>query len=579
MNLCNKIAEALMRARLCEARFSGFAFLCRGQPMDFDWRAIPGSLLAPLLQGCVGRMQLHTLANTALDLLAQNKDSQAFPLADFVREAFLAAWEEAPLDLDCINPLLDLQESWPCLPESLTRLLRACKNGQHASEEDLSRLRALALAHDDNGLFAFIEQRHEAEPGNAYWLRQAVHLGAARDLSWLEQRFARAADVPEPVLAALKADAALLRGEHGLAARWYAAALRTLPRPGWRARLGESLFRAGQTDEALHHWQAALAQRPWQVHLVLRCDDLRRGRHLPAALPAGRGIILLYSWNKAGLLNATLSSLHASETGGTDIVVLDNGSNDATPAMLAGWEQRFAPRLEVVRLPCNIGAPAARNWLLSMPRMQEYDWIVFLDDDIELPPDWLRHFGAALAACPGRNVFGCRVVDHDRRHMLQCADFHLLPGDSPDKKPDSLPDFVQRFSIATLHVHAAQDFGQFTYLRPCVSVTGCCHLFRRASLFETGLFDLRYSPSQFDDFEHDLRHAMRGDLPVYQGYLRIPHARRTGSYGPGEGPQLANSWANMYKLQMRYPRETFDQIRAVAHAALLEDVLARTNVA
>jgi GT2 family glycosyltransferase len=314
------------------------------------------------------------------------------------------------------------------------------------------------------------------------------------------------------------------------------------------------------------------------VHLFLRCDDLRRGRHLPAALPAGRGVILLYSWNKAELLNATLSSLHASETGEADVIVLDNGSSDDTPAMLAGWEERFAPRLSVVRLPCNIGAPAARNWLLSLPRIQDYDWIVFLDDDIALPPDWLRYFGAALLAYPERGVFGCRVVDHDRPHMIQCADFHLTPGDNPDKKPGGLPDFVQRFSIATLHIQAAQDFGQFTYLRPCASVTGCCHLFRRASLFETGLFDIRYSPSQFDDFEHDLRHVMRGDMPVYQGHLRIPHLRRTGSYGAGEDPQLANSWANMYKLQMSRPRETFDRIRAAGHAALLEDVLARADM-
>jgi hypothetical protein len=114
-------------------------------------------------------------------------------------------------------------------------------------------------------------------------------------------------------------------------------------------------------------------------------------------------------------------------------------------------------------------------------------------------------------------------------------------------------------------------------MRPCASVTGCCHLFRSASLFETGLFDVRYSPSQFDDFEHDLRHVMLGDMPVYQGHLRIPHLRRTGSYSAGEDPQLANAWANMYKLHMSRPREIFDQIRVAGHAALLEDVLARSN--
>ena len=291
--------------------------------MGFNWRAVPDSLLLPLLQGCVGRMQLHNLANTALDLLARKEDSTAFPLADFVREAFLAAWEEAPLDLNCISSLLDLQESWPCLPASLVRLLHVCKSGQQVPQ-DLSRLRSLALAHDDAGLIAYIDECREAAPGNAYWLQQAVRLGSARDLPWLEQRLARASAVPDPILAALKADAALLRGEHSLAVRHYMAALRALPLAGWRARLGESLFRAGQTDEALRHWEAALAQRPWQVHFFLRCDDVRRGRHLPAALPDGRGVILLYSWNKAELLNATLSSLHASDIGGADVIVLDN---------------------------------------------------------------------------------------------------------------------------------------------------------------------------------------------------------------------------------------------------------------
>ena len=541
--------------------------------MVFDWRAVPGILLEPLLQGGVGRMRLHSLANTALDLLGRNRDSPDFPLADFVREAFLAAWEEAPLDLNCIRPLLDLQESWPCLPAPLVRLLEAGASVQHVPG-DLAQLRDLALAGDEDGLLAFVTERHEAEPGNAYWLQQAVLIGAARDLSWLEQRLARATSVPAPLLDVLKANAALLRGEHGLAVRHYSAALRVLPLPGWRARLAESLFRAGQTDEALLHWQEALALRPWQVHLFLRCDDLRRGRHLPAALPGGRGVVLLYSWNKAELLHATLSSLQASETGGAEIIVLDNGSSDHTPAMLAGWAERLAPRLSVERLPCNIGAPAARNWLLSLPRIRDYDWIVFLDDDIVLPPDWLRYFGAAMRAYPGHGVFGCRVADHDRRHMIQCADFHIGPGESPDKKPGSLPDYVQRFSVSTLHLNAAQDFGHFTYMRPCVSVTGCCHLFRSASLFATGLFDIRYAPSQFDDFEHDLRHVMRGDMPVYQGYLRIPHQRRTGS-AAGDDPQLANAWANMYKLNMRYPRECFDQIRAAGHKALLEDALAR----
>jgi GT2 family glycosyltransferase len=540
--------------------------------MPFRRHAVPEALLTPLLQGGVGKVQLHNLARTALDLLAEGPDNPLFPLADFVREAFLCAWEEAPLDLNCVFPLLELHESWPCLPSSLLRLLREIRQGQHVP--DNTELRRLAQDRDERGLFDLIEKRCRLEPGNGYWLQQAILLGYSLDLARLEKILARA-DMPAPVLDLLRADAALLKGEYASAVRRYAAVLRMLPLPGWRVRLGESLFRAGQTDEALHHWEAAFAARPWMAQLLLRCDDVRKGRHLPGGPPAGKGVILLYTWNKAEALNGALASLHASQSGGADVVVLDNGSNDGTPALLADWALRFGPRFSRIRLPCNIGAPAARNWLLCLPQMHDYDWIVFLDDDIILPPDWLGFFGTAVRAYPERNVFGCRVVDHDRPHMIQCADFHLLPGDAPNKKPGGLPDYVQRFAVSTLHIQAAQDFGQFSYLRPCASVTGCCHLFRREALFATGFFDLRYSPSQFDDFEHDLRHVMRGDMPVYQGWLRIPHFRRTGGGNAPDDPQRAGSWANMYKLQMRYTREQFDAIRAAEREALLADVLER----
>ncbi len=544
--------------------------------MAFHWRSVPRPLLLPLLQGCVGRAQLYALANTALELAGDGSGNGDFSPAAFAREALLQAWEENPLDLNCVNSLLELHACLPCLPASLLRLLAAIKNAQRIPP-DLGELQQLAAARDDEGLLDFIAQRCRNEPGNGYWLQQAVRLGSAHDLPWLEERLAEARDLPQPVLDLLKGDAALLRGELPLSLRHHMAAVRALPLPARRMRLGECFFRAGKTDEALHHWEAALAVRPWHVQLFLRCDDLRRGRHLPGELPPGRNIILLYSWNKADLLDAVLASLAVSEIGGADIMALDNGSTDHTPDMLAAWEQRFAPRLSTLRLPCNIGAPAARNWLLSQPWVREYDHIVFLDDDIALPPDWLRVFGAALAAYPENGVFGCRVVDHDRPHMIQCAEFHLTPGDAPDGRPEAPERYAQRFAVSTLHIQAAQDYGQFSYMRPCASVTGCCHLFRREALLETGLFDIRYSPSQFDDFEHDLRHVMRGDMPVYQGHLRIPHFRRTGTYGPGADAQLAGSQANMFKLQMRYTREQFDAIRIAEHEALLADILHRSG--
>jgi len=229
-----------------------------------------------------------------------------------------------------------------------------------------------------------------------------------------------------------------------------------------------------------------------------------------------------------------------------------------------------------VRLPCNIGAPAARNWLLSLPRIRDYDWIVFLDDDAVVPPDWLRYFGRAMRAFPSGAVYGCRVVDYANPLSMQSTDLHLEAG-GPTGGPGSLePAHERRFSISDLH-YQVQDFGQFCYIRPCVSVTGCCHLFRRAALDAAGHFDLRFAPTQYDDVEHDIRHALRGEFAVYQGHLRVTHMQRTGQAAWADSDKLLATWANLFKLQIKYTQAEYDSIRESGRRLLLADMLKRVE--
>ena len=59
--------------------------------------------------------------------------------------------------------------------------------------------------------------------------------------------------------------------------------------------------------------------------------------------------------------------------------------------------------------------------------------------------------------------------------------------------------------------------GQFAYLRPCDSVTCCCHLLRTADIERTGGFDIRFLPSQYDDPERDLRVFLGGEVLLERG--------------------------------------------------------------
>ncbi|MEG6505819.1 glycosyltransferase family 2 protein [Nitratidesulfovibrio sp. 1201_IL3209] len=557
------------------------------------WRDLPGDLAAALLKGGVGQLHLVGIAEMALAAMNTPEGSAYGPASLFAlgADALCAAWEADPLDGRTAGQLAALHKARPFLPTPVFRvaeLLTALD--APPPEAEVRQLVRLLQQRDADASCRLLDRQCRARPGNTFWLRQAMVVGMTEARhQWLDAWLAGlpsglrdGGGVPAPVVAALRGDVAFARGDMAGAAALYAAACKALPLVTWKVRHAESLYRAGDCDAALALWRAAADARPWQVNLLLRLDDVARGRDLPGDLPAGRGAVLFYTWNKAECIDEALASVAASDLGDARVVVLDNGCTDATPEVLARWAERapnhpggsLGERLLTVTLPLNIGAPPARNWLLTLPEVRACDWVAFLDDDATVPPDWLRLFGASMAAHPAANVHGCRVVDHAVPMLLQSVDLHLDPGGDMAAAPENAPGYRRRFSVSDLHLQEL-DFGQFSYLRPCVSVTGCCHLFRRAVFDAVGAFDLRYAPSQYDDLEHDLRRSLRGDLPVYQGHLAVRHMKRTGRSAWTDPAQFSNAWANMYKLQYRYARPDFDALRQHDHAALLADVEAR----
>ncbi len=551
-----------------------------GGPVHFSWQDIPRQLAVPLLKGSVGRLHLVSMANLALELTHSVDTQQALHLLDIASGLLTAAWEADPLDPVVAGQLLSVQNVRPFLPQASLKLAKLFA-AMPPAPENLKELHACLAARDTPVTLRYLDARRREEPHNLFWLRQGIMVALVEGRhDWLERWITRDDSLPRPIRDALLGDVYFARSGYREAAEFYRKALRYLPVPTWRERLGESCYRMGLRDEALTQWDAVLVLRPWHTNLLLRRDDVRRERDNAGELPEGRGMVLLYTWNKAEYLDMTLRSLAASNLGDTNILVLDNGCTDATPGVLDTWEDRLASRVRRVTLPCNIGAPAARNWLLSLPETRACDWVAFLDDDAMVPPDWLRLFGRAMREYPDHPVYGCRVVSHHDAMTVQSADLHLDPG-GPSGAADGIesggePAHIRRFFVSGIH-HQVLDFGQFSYMRPCVSVTGCCHLFRRRALDAVGPFDLRFSPSQYDDLEHDVRFVLAGHLPLYQGHLQVRHMRCSGRATWTDAVQLMASWANLFKLQTRYTAEEYETVRAVEHKALLEDMLGRCD--
>lgn len=315
----------------------------------------------------------------------------------------------------------------------------------------------------------------------------------------------------------------------------------------------------------------------WHTNFTLALHDLLypptaiSGQSISAANSSAASLppILLYSWNKRDVLYNTLTSLRASNTGAAPVFVLDNGSSDGSGAMLQAQKDMWGTPFHIISLPSNVGAPAARNWLLSLPEVKQAASVVFLDDDVILDPGWLDSLLNTATANPGFGAIGCRVTDHIAPYAIQAADFYLLAADEATHSFTDLEEEIFPFCPAA---GQTSNF-LFSYTRPCASVTGCCHLLNMQAIAEAGAFDVRFNPSQFDDLERDLRSTLAGWPTVYHGQTVIRHVQHSSLRQALSVPQQAHIMGNKMKLEFLLDKTKVAKLRTQTWQRVKDDLL------
>lgn len=124
--------------------------------------------------------------------------------------------------------------------------------------------------------------------------------------------------------------------------------------------------------------------------------------------------VVVPTWNRVDTLPASLASLQAQEGVAFEIVVVDDGSTDATPALLARMAAAD-PRLRVVA-GAHAGVAAARNAGIAASRGR---FVAFHDSDDTALPGRLARPLAILTARPDLDL----VIMNGR---------FLAPDDAPD---------------------------------------------------------------------------------------------------------------------------------------------------
>lgn len=213
--------------------------------------------------------------------------------------------------------------------------------------------------------------------------------------------------------------------------------------------------------------------------------------------------VVIPTRDRRATLERTLARVLAQKVPpeGFELIVVDNGSSDGTPALLEGLEARTGGRLRAVREPAT-GPAAARNAGAGAARGQV---VLFLGDDTEPAADDLLVRHAELHAArpePRYAVLG-KVIWDEREPVTPLM-----------RWLDSGPQFAYELLEA-----GPVDVASFFYTAQ-VSL-------KKAAFDAAGGFDVRFPYAAVEDVELGMRLAARGVVLDYHPELVVLHSHPT----------------------------------------------------
>lgn len=112
--------------------------------------------------------------------------------------------------------------------------------------------------------------------------------------------------------------------------------------------------------------------------------------------------IIIAAHNAAETIGKTLESISTQTISTWEVIVVDDGSSDETAAIVEGFVRQH-PHFVLLGLPQG-GQGAARNTGIGRARL---DWLLFLDADDWIAPDYLERMGNSIAAHPELDAVHC----------------------------------------------------------------------------------------------------------------------------------------------------------------------------
>jgi GT2 family glycosyltransferase len=178
-----------------------------------------------------------------------------------------------------------------------------------------------------------------------------------------------------------------------------------------------------------------------------------------------RVVLVIPNWNGRRYLEPCLRSVFAQEFRDFAVVVVDNGSADGSADLV---RTRF-PQVHLIENSENRGFAAANNQAI---RASASEYVVTLNNDTEVDPEWLGALVRAANADPCIGMCASKMLLADRREAIDSAGIVV----------NRAGMIWNRESGNVDHPGAA---GPIPVFGPCAGAA----LYRRAMLDDVGLFD------------------------------------------------------------------------------------------
>lgn len=220
--------------------------------------------------------------------------------------------------------------------------------------------------------------------------------------------------------------------------------------------------------------------------------------------------VVVLNWNGRELIEECLSSLRGQAFRDFEVVLVDNGSTDGSAEWISGQADAV---VRPILLPHNLGYAEGNN---AGIRQANGRWIVLLNNDTAVDPDWLAQVAAATLRHPEAGMFTPKILNYYRRDEIDNTG-HLI-------YPDGLARGQNRLE---------KDDGRFDAECEAAWPSGCAGVYKRELLDEVGLLDGRFF-AYAEDVDLGLRARRAGWSCRYVPAARVYHkySLTAGSFSP-----------------------------------------------